>query len=749
MKRFIFYLTILTAWSLYFFFDIHKTYGETHKGNTYPLKTFSDPELEKEVKEVESRDPDKWEGYIEFMGKPGTARSLGQMDFFAPFYQDKNDLFFFNVRGQLDNSDSSEYNIGIGHRHLFPEYIFGYYGYYDRRYSDKTGEGYQQATLGMEILSEQWDFRVNGYIPETKKWEKEYYKRDSQLKINKDKLWVNHNQTDYNLQEKALPGFDAEIGYKLSDLFEDTRLYVGGYHFIGGNRFDSVTGPRVRLETRIHDLPYLGTGSRLMMGVETQYDKPRGSQTFGLVSLRIPFGVGGKQTKPMTGLRRRMVEPIVRDIDIVTSKNTVTTNKSKNVKALNSWGEAYTQVVELDSSKTIEQINTQMETLVAAGEVPLMIMKQDGAKTPIDLTGATISGGWTWAMAGKSIKVQSKNPFNGKLQTSTTFIPGGKTPIIKLTPIPLLDSQGNIKPNDAEIERLNTNAIILSDKTHVNGFVVDAEGFTHGIIINSSGTAYITNADVSNANQWGGIEGRAPDGRGIVSYGKGAVLYVSDTKSHDNSEEGFRVNNGAKMILDNVESSGSRGGVFAGDRVILEIKNSSFHDNWEGVNAWNFNKVTISKSKMFNNKEEGVEAGGGKDFNIFDSKIYNNNKGVVGQDGYDGGNNKAVGGGGLTFHGIKRVTIKNTVIRDNYKGLLVESLSEFEDSPSRVTLDNVTIINNGDNYSVMSMGDSIVTVKGRHKFDGNCLSSADHDRPSDVGAIIIDGTRLPSAERCP
>lgn len=35
MKRFIFYLVILTVWSLYFFFDIHKTYAAEEKNSYY------------------------------------------------------------------------------------------------------------------------------------------------------------------------------------------------------------------------------------------------------------------------------------------------------------------------------------------------------------------------------------------------------------------------------------------------------------------------------------------------------------------------------------------------------------------------------------------------------------------------------------------------------------------------------------------------------------------------------------------
>ncbi len=45
--------------------------------------------------------PDKWEGYIEFTGKPGTTRFLGVSDLLVPLWQDKNDMSFLIVRALI------------------------------------------------------------------------------------------------------------------------------------------------------------------------------------------------------------------------------------------------------------------------------------------------------------------------------------------------------------------------------------------------------------------------------------------------------------------------------------------------------------------------------------------------------------------------------------------------------------------------------------------------------------------------
>ena len=132
--------------------------AEPHKGASYPLEDF--PPLCSEF--INPKDaskyshcpdglvvvvPTKWEGYLEFMGRPGTTRNLGQMDLFVPLAQDKNDMSFFNLRGQTDlDSDNSEYNIGLGHRHMFDDWIIGGYGYYDQR---KTESGYYFRRRGL------------------------------------------------------------------------------------------------------------------------------------------------------------------------------------------------------------------------------------------------------------------------------------------------------------------------------------------------------------------------------------------------------------------------------------------------------------------------------------------------------------------------------------------------------------------------------------------------------------------------
>ncbi len=72
----------------------------------------------------------KWGPSLEFEAKPGNERTIGEIDLFAPIWQDDRSMVFGNVRGQGDTDDILEGNVGLGYRGIFDsEWIVGGYGY--------------------------------------------------------------------------------------------------------------------------------------------------------------------------------------------------------------------------------------------------------------------------------------------------------------------------------------------------------------------------------------------------------------------------------------------------------------------------------------------------------------------------------------------------------------------------------------------------------------------------------------------
>ncbi len=112
---------------------------------------------------------EKWYGTTEFTGKLGNHRDLTEASFLLPITQDQDSLMYFTLRGQTDEFDNSEGNFGIGYRQISPahKWIYGGYGYFDVLKTENDNM-FKQLTFGAELLSVDWDFRMNDYLAEDK-----------------------------------------------------------------------------------------------------------------------------------------------------------------------------------------------------------------------------------------------------------------------------------------------------------------------------------------------------------------------------------------------------------------------------------------------------------------------------------------------------------------------------------------------------------------------------------------------------
>ena len=71
------------------------------------------------------------------------------------------------------------------------------------------------------------------------------------------------------------------------------------------------------MELRLYDLRLLGPGSRVVCAAEVQWDQVRDTTALGVVQVRTPLHFGRSSRRNMSPIERRMVDRIVRDIDIV------------------------------------------------------------------------------------------------------------------------------------------------------------------------------------------------------------------------------------------------------------------------------------------------------------------------------------------------------------------------------------------------------------------------------------------------
>ncbi len=258
-------------------------------------------------------DPEaKWGAQVGVEGKLGSQRALGEVDLFIPLRQDADSLLFTDLRMRADNQTSLEGNFGLGLRSMRSDgWNLGAYGYFDRRLTANS-QTFDQLTLGAEALGEDWDIRANSYWPLGKKVQQ--VDSLSSAEISGTSVIFRGGE------EHALRGFDAEIGWRVP-VFEvggprELRLYAGGYSFSDGI-VPSINGPRFRAELTNYEMTGWRDGSRVTLGAEWQTDKVRGGQGFLSASLVIPLQAGKARSSRLTPQERRMVAPIVRDVDIV------------------------------------------------------------------------------------------------------------------------------------------------------------------------------------------------------------------------------------------------------------------------------------------------------------------------------------------------------------------------------------------------------------------------------------------------
>ncbi|MGE0378961.1 MAG: inverse autotransporter beta domain-containing protein, partial [Planctomycetaceae bacterium] len=288
-----------------------------------------------------------WVGYLSANYVPGTERTLFNGDLFLPLWQDGRTLWFLDIRGQVDNDDAGELNIGTGVRTLArPGLVFGTYLFYDRLYS-ANDNGFNQGTFGVEVMDVGWDYRFNVYFPESKA---KPTSTPPSASISNGTIVVNSGE------ERAYWGMDFEAGALLGawgpNAQHELRGFAGLYHFDhSAAGYDNITGPRVRLEWRYHDIPMFGNGSRLTCGFTLQADTERGGDAFAFIGLRVPLDPWANARRPLSRLQRRMVDPVVRDVDVVTNTRAMTE------AAVNPHtGETIDSVHVLDSDDNLAQL---------------------------------------------------------------------------------------------------------------------------------------------------------------------------------------------------------------------------------------------------------------------------------------------------------------------------------------------------------------------------------------------------------
>ncbi len=439
-----------------------------------------------------AEDHKKWDAQFELELKAGTeGRNMVIPKFLIPVYQDNNSMLFTDIRTRQDNEDSEEYNLGIGYRQIIDnDWIVGGYGFYDHLRTPNNND-FSQVTFGLEALSENTDIRTNIYIPES----------DEKIIASGGSLLVSGGNIGLiGTTEAALAGFDAEIGQKLPVDGMDLRIYGGGYHF-GKSGYESVTGPRGRIELALNDdhvdMPI--EGMEFTFGLEVQHDEPRGSQGFALLEVKIPFGFhNNSKRSQLTPLERRMTKFIERDVDVVT--------RDDKLEAVSTNG------IMVDNYVIVDANDALAEEVAKAGTNSLVIIDGSaGTLTPDEVVnmqaGQVIYGGgsqvtFTGVKSGKTVS----HDFAGTRPTIDGTNTGGAT---------FYMGEDGTSINNVDIENSPFYAIYARYGDNISIDNVDVANSLYAIVLaNDVSNVRVTDIDITGGSF--GISGVYSSGPNIT-----------------------------------------------------------------------------------------------------------------------------------------------------------------------------------------------------------------------------------------
>lgn len=604
---------------------------------------------------------DKWSPWIEGGGFLSNERDRGEVTAFVPLLQNERGLLFADVKGKLFSESVKEGNFALGYRQMTEQgWNLGVWGGYDIRESE-TGNTFGQLAFGLEVLSVDYDARLNGYVP------------TSNPKAGGGLTTIELAGSQILMtggREVPLWGIDGEVGWRvpLENLGADAernefRVYAGGYRFDDDELSKPVQGPRVRAEWRINEIIPGLAGSRLSFETSFQHDSYRDDQWEAGFRLRIPL-FAGDAPKNLTLIERRMTEALVRDTDIVT----VPSKSEKVADALT--GVTFDRVERVDGSGDLDALS------FAAGANSLIIVEGGNG----DVEGAAIDGGQTIAGAGSTLALRGVSS-----GTLVNYAIPGTTPTL----IAAGCGCGDILD-------------LLGSNTHITGLLLDGQaGFASAGILLDSGlrNLHFTNMEIRGA-AFAGIAANEDNEMfvdGVNFYENIVGIYVENRNEVSISNSvmdvlmvgGVIANSDNNIAMENVEIKNVDAGsamLLNGDNIVI-IDNALFETLWDsGIDGNTGNNIVANNLTVRDTGWNSINLNFGNRLALTNSLIeFSDNDGI-----------SAISDNNLTISGTTLQIIDGSALYIEDGNTLNLSSSVFD---SLILLDVLTVGGTGNTLS--------------------------------------------------
>lgn len=249
--------------------------------------------------------------------------TIGKAQIMMPILANTNRVFYGVFDGKISSraTDGWSFGGGLGYRRVVNDRIWG--AYLLANYNATPAHNkFFVINPGLESLGQNWDFRLNAYIPTNTNhyltasdWAGEAYGDYSYTTFGSD----GHSQYDHKLRtyEATGPGSDAEIGRAIPRT--KLKLYLGGYYF-KPHDLGSITGVSARVTYDIN--------SHTAIEVRNTYDNV--THNTATIGLKLTFGGIKEADKTTLGIANRLLDPIENNL-ATSAKGYSTPVRTKNV----------------------------------------------------------------------------------------------------------------------------------------------------------------------------------------------------------------------------------------------------------------------------------------------------------------------------------------------------------------------------------------------------------------------------------
>lgn len=246
--------------------------------------------------------PPRFLGELDLSSNQVVDNQTLEGDLMVPLYGNDNQIFYLDVDGKYGNNwKGSMWSFGGGYRVILGDYLLGTYCFLDSNQTTFQSH-FNIFNPGLELMTNLWDFHVNGYIPASKRSILKNAFFGQQLGMNDTISFSGHTKYDilFSQFEAVGRGIDGEVGLTLPTR-NRVRIFVGGYQFKFKGA-DSIKGLEIGVEIPVNRVLTIG-----LKGRESQKQN-------NAVFLTLRVTLGGKDKSEFPEIQDRIVDPIPRHL---------------------------------------------------------------------------------------------------------------------------------------------------------------------------------------------------------------------------------------------------------------------------------------------------------------------------------------------------------------------------------------------------------------------------------------------------